>query len=293
MRLSDLPLGSKIKFGKYQGIEDEKPEDIIWLIVDKNHEGYPENSCTLMSEYCLDNLIFDYREIGNPDTWYVPEKSHPTNTRSGYGNRRWSVSNICQWLNSDKPAEKWYTPQHQYDMPPNSNVHISFNYYYRPGFLSYFKKQEIEKLLDTTLITALSGSDTNGKTGEKEISINKIFFLSVTEVFNTTPNNNTILEGKYFNFFTNNITKAYPKNNLNSVGWWLRTCSNVDGTNGHGVNYNGINQITFCYATHSNWWIRPCCNISLNNSIIEDSDGTYKIEYSKATKYISYKGGQK
>ena len=49
-KLSNLPLKSKVKFGKLYS----KP--IVWLVADKNHNGYPSNSVTLVSEkitkYC-------------------------------------------------------------------------------------------------------------------------------------------------------------------------------------------------------------------------------------------------
>lgn len=54
-RLSDLPIGTKVKDSdtKYGG------SPIIWLIADKDHQGYPGNSVTLISERVLLDKRFD------------------------------------------------------------------------------------------------------------------------------------------------------------------------------------------------------------------------------------------
>ncbi|MGO3017871.1 MAG: DUF6273 domain-containing protein, partial [Anaerococcus sp.] len=54
-RLSDLPTGAKIKETntKYGG------RTLIWLIADKDHQGYPSNSVTLISEKVLLDKKFD------------------------------------------------------------------------------------------------------------------------------------------------------------------------------------------------------------------------------------------
>ena len=44
--LSNLPIGAKVKFGRYS-VEGEPAQDIIWLVVAKNHNSvptYPSNS---------------------------------------------------------------------------------------------------------------------------------------------------------------------------------------------------------------------------------------------------------
>ena len=54
-RLKDLPVGAKIKDvdTRYDGRE------IVWIIVDKNHKGFPNNSVTLISEKVLNDNRFD------------------------------------------------------------------------------------------------------------------------------------------------------------------------------------------------------------------------------------------
>ena len=46
--LSNLPIGAKVKFGKHS-VNTEAAQPIIWLVVAKNHTGYPSNSVTLVS----------------------------------------------------------------------------------------------------------------------------------------------------------------------------------------------------------------------------------------------------
>lgn len=61
-RVKDLPIGSKIKDEntKYLGAP------ITWMVVDKNHVGYPENSVTLISDKILCYKCFDFKEKLQP-----------------------------------------------------------------------------------------------------------------------------------------------------------------------------------------------------------------------------------
>jgi hypothetical protein len=90
--LSNLPLGSKIKYGKHS-INGETAQSITWLVVAKNHSGYPNNSVTLFAEKVIDIRCFDMRE-----------KSPSHQDRIDGGNNRYSYSNIDQWLNKDDAA---------------------------------------------------------------------------------------------------------------------------------------------------------------------------------------------
>ena len=50
-----------------------------------------------------------------------------------YGDNRWWKSVYRQWLNSDQPATKWWTPQDKWDMMPECAKTI-------PGFLAGFSE---------------------------------------------------------------------------------------------------------------------------------------------------------
>ena len=98
--LSNLEVGSKVKFGKYQ-VESETPETIVWTIVARNHvsePSYPDNSVTLHASKILDLRCFDAKEPNNSNS-----------DRKNYGNNRYSVSNMHQWLNSNAAAGAWYS----------------------------------------------------------------------------------------------------------------------------------------------------------------------------------------
>lgn len=54
-RLKDLPVGAKVK-----EIDTRiNGREIVWIIADKNHRGYPKNTVTLISERILTNRKFD------------------------------------------------------------------------------------------------------------------------------------------------------------------------------------------------------------------------------------------
>ena len=108
--LAGLSIGSKVKFGKYQ-VNKEDAQPIIWTIVAKNHTGYPENSVTLHATEILDLRCFDAIEPNNSDS-----------NRATFGNNRYSVSNIDQWLNKNNVKARWYSAAHSADQSPNTSA---------------------------------------------------------------------------------------------------------------------------------------------------------------------------
>ena len=77
--LSNLTVGSKVKFGKYQ-VNTEDAQPIVWTIVAKNHSctpAYPENAITLHATEILDLRCFDAKEPDNSNS-----------ARQNYGNNR-------------------------------------------------------------------------------------------------------------------------------------------------------------------------------------------------------------
>ena len=68
---------------------------IIWKIADKGHTGYPSGAVTLITERIISLKCFDAIESGNSD-----------GNRRSYGNNRWTLSNVRQWLNSQAAAGK-------------------------------------------------------------------------------------------------------------------------------------------------------------------------------------------
>lgn len=85
-RVEDLSVGAKIKFGAYS-VSGEEPHKIAWIKVHHNN--------TLYNEFAEDILPFDAKEPLNPRV-----------NRRNYGSNRYSVSNICGFINSEQ--EDWF-----------------------------------------------------------------------------------------------------------------------------------------------------------------------------------------
>jgi len=130
--LNDLPIGALVKDTNTRSYGSP----IIFRIVDKNHDGYPDNSCTLLSENTLRTLVFDWNE--------------PTNPHGVSGSQSYALSNIRQWMNSNDAA--WYQPTCDYDTPPSSTEpYPCSNYVNEPGFLTNFSEAMQDALMLTNI----------------------------------------------------------------------------------------------------------------------------------------------
>ena len=277
--LSNLPVGAKVKFGKYS-VNGETAQDIAWLIVAKNHTStpaYPTNSVTLLAEKIVDLRCFDAAE--------------PSSTNSGtkeYGLARYDVSNIRQWLNSSATGDSWYTTKHPYDQSPSSTyVSYSTPYASRPGFLNAFNDNERNAILTTTIRYY------DYSTGYKDLS-DKVFLPSYCEISGTSSEP-LDLEGAQFSYFANGgstlsgiTSQAYnhspstkkPTSINAKCAWWTR--SSTDATD--------YNRVYLLEASNSLGWIRtypkdgsqgvrPALNLSSTISVSDttDSDGSYTV----------------
>ena len=99
-KINTLAVGAKVRdpLSKYYGVP------VGFQIADKNHAGYPANSTTLAAEKILCLKPFDAMESGG------------NSNRQSYGNNRYSLANLRQWLN--KSGTNWYQAQHSYDRAP-------------------------------------------------------------------------------------------------------------------------------------------------------------------------------
>ena len=142
--LSNLPIGAKVKFGKYS-VNGEAAQPIIWLVVAKNHSStpaYPSNAITILTEKIVDMRAFDAIETNRPN-----------------GYNRYSMSNIDQWLNSDDPGGGWFVAKHSSDAAPIAGrVWNNTAYGERPGFLNAFSKVEKNSILTTTICSRVDSS---------------------------------------------------------------------------------------------------------------------------------------
>ena len=210
---SKLAVGSTFKLGKYQ-VESETPWPIEWEIVHQESDYQ-----IAMTKQIIDCRCFDAKEPNNTDS-----------DRPRWGNSKWSVSNIEQFLNSDQAT--WYNAQHDYDAPPNStNVSQSGNnadnpYDTHKGFLYYWPDEEKALLKDMTL-TLANNTETDG--GGSYTWTGKVWLPTYTQMSGNS--NNSITEGTKFDKYSDNnsriktINKYCAENNK-----WCKTKSKTEGT---------------------------------------------------------------
>ena len=280
--LSNLPIGAKVKFGKYS-VNGETAQPIIWLVVAKNHSStpaYPSNSITLLAERIIDLRAFDATESANSNS----------NRRFG-GNNRYSVSNIDQWLNKDGVGGSWYSAQHDVDRAPDkAGVLAGTEYVDRPGFLNAFTTEEKNAILSTT-IRAIVPTEDGG--GYEDIS-RKVFLPSTAEVGLTNGTN--IVEGeKWSHFTTANLIAyltpqayTYTLSNSKPSGvsvawlWWLRSNNQSNAHASYNIDENGARDVTYAY--NGSIGVRPALNLSstlmVSNAL--DSEGCYTLVWNAA-----------
>ena len=268
--ISNLPVGAKVKSPgtKYNGVP------IIWLVGHKTVDRVK-----LITERIITLKCFDAKEPSNPNS-----------DRRGYGNNRYSQSNIDQWLNSAAGAGAWYSARHTYDAPPNNaNVWVNYNEYdAEAGFLSNFEESFRNAILDTTIRVVKPSVDGGGY----EDITRKVYLLSNTEVGGS--NENDIAEGSKWDLFSNDDSrKAYPTaeavsaseytdSSLNASSpwyWWLRTPYAGYSNNARGVRPGGT---IGSYAAHDgSRGVRPALELPLTVMVSDspDTDGAYIIQW--------------
>lgn len=281
--LSNLPIGAKVKFGKYS-VNGETAEPIIWLVVAKNHAStpaYPSNSVTLLTEKVIDLRCVDAKEPNSPN-----------GSRITSGNNNYGLSNIDQWLNKDSEGGAWYVAQHSADQAPTDDSVIlgETAYAARPGFLNAFTSVEKNAILCTTIRVVKASVD---GAGYEDIA-RKVFLPSVTEVGVT--NQNGIAEGTKWSYFngrsseTSLTSQAYnntpsttkPASIEDEWYWWLRTPSVSSSYITNLIQPSGSQTGNSAYLGHNG--VRPALNLSstITTSDTTDSDGCYTLSPNSA-----------
>ena len=257
--LSNLPNQALIKFGSHS-VASEAAQPIIWMVADKNHNGYPSNSVTLITEKIIDQRAFDAVE-----------------SNQNYGNIDYKLSNIHQWLNSDAGAGKWYTASHSKDVAPtNDATTFGTGYSSRPGFLYNFSASERQALLPTTLTV---------KTGET-ISA-RVFLPSRMEITGSGG-----YEGdSRFSCFLTAYTNAKLTQQAFTYGQSTSKPSSINDTWEYHTRtpYNSTDRIVAISTNNGatgqaaprdgDSGVRPVINLSANTKISSttDADGCYTI----------------
>ena len=286
--LSNLPVGAKVKFGKFQ-VNTEDAQPIVWTIVAKNHQctpAYPENAITLHATEILDLRCFDAKEPSNSNS-----------DRRASGNNRYSVSNLDQWLNKDAAGGAWYSPAHSADHSPDTTAgtgSYGTQYATRPGFLNGFTDDEKAAILSTTIRVVKPITDG----GSYEDIARKVFLPSTTEV--GLDNENNIPEGTAWGYYTsdtarigyvtqqcfsNTLSSAKPSSKNTACDWWLRTPRYSFPDYVRNVRMNGT--LSYVFAFHGDLGVRPALNLS-SSLLVSDStdvDGCYTFVWTSPTEY--------
>ena len=271
--LSNLPIGAKIKFGKHS-VNGETAQPITWVVVAKNHTGYPSNSVTLLTEKIIDLRAFDAKEPNNSDK-DIAER----------GNNTYSLSNIDQWLNSSK--DSWYTPSHSADNAPSAGCVLYGTVYdSRPGFLSNFTLTERTAILPTTIIVTKYSHTT-------ETLSRGVFLPSATEIGAPL----SIADGSPWGYFANTssrmctVTNQCVENTLStnkptaSPYYWTWLLRSVNASDTYGVaSVSQTGSVNYPGAWYGDEGIRPVVNIGGEQKVSDatDSDGCYVPVFNSA-----------
>ncbi|WP_419958957.1 DUF6273 domain-containing protein [Psychrobacillus sp. BM2] len=308
-RVADLPLGSKIKMGKFK-FKGDTP--IIWRVVSNNHwekdSNYPLNSVTLITDEIIHQMARDGKEPDNALT-----------DRAAYGNNRYRLSNIRQWLNTNLGANNWYYPQNikgefhwnDRDTPPD-NTHIVLDLRQYPyadlqGFASMFKEYEQNLILPTKVKTGTHPeydySPTIGnENGSFDLTEDKFFLPSITElgfgtnIYQEINPNEGVEEGALIDYFADvenrksTMTDScyelskYSTWTFASMGYtadsnnyqYMTRSSHLDSSSRF---YLATDVATIASASNDTYSIRPMCNVTADTlvSTTPDEDGIYYI----------------
>lgn len=269
-RISELNVGDKVRFGAYS-IGNEGTHKITWIKVNGDN--------TFMSERIEDFRAFDAREPESPST-----------NRQRYGNNRYSISNIDQFLNSS--GDKCFIKRHEYDEPPTRNL-VSGNTEYanHHGFLKFFEGWEIDAIDDSTVMTALPDCEVGLENERLDVITRKVFLPSYTNLYGGTIRN--MSEGDYWEYFKNEINTdraamptAYAVEYSNvdeevehDENWyyWLRSPVADDGYSVRCVGRGG--DCNYCYANDGVLGVRPALKINPEILISDEPDdmGYYDV----------------
>lgn len=120
MTVNEVPVGGLIAFGNHG-------EDLMtWVKLDASN--------LMITQKRLDAMCYDEQEYHSD-----------SRARRNHGNNFFPESNICQWLNSDKPS--WYSKTHANDEAPY--------YHLREGFLNGLTEYERSALMEQEITIAV------------------------------------------------------------------------------------------------------------------------------------------
>jgi bifunctional DNA-binding transcriptional regulator/antitoxin component of YhaV-PrlF toxin-antitoxin module len=193
--------------------------EVVGVNHHKNINDESKPTITLMTKYLIRHAAFDGKEPTNPESDIAK-----------YGNSRWAVSNIRQWLNSEGKANEWFTPQHEYDTAPdistivNADATEAGSYADEAGFLAGFS-DEIKQHFATVRNTTIRYEDFLDPLSQyTEETEDKIFLFSGTEMgLNSNLDKNKLEGNTLSKKFINNasVFKTFKSGELGY--YWTRS----------------------------------------------------------------------
>ena len=248
--LGSLKAGDTIVFGTYNGTK------IKWTIFDTldKEKGFVTVG-SLASP--AGRMIFDQPEnaSGNPN---------PISQRKSYGNNRYYLSNIRQWLNSNKPKNEWWTASHDYDTAP---PYKSWN-----GFMYEITDYEKSIIVPKSVKCILDKNDGGGSE-----TMTDYFFLCSSYAMGGEfiyP-----LEDEHIYEWVEGVGANNRKFEAN---YWCRTINGTSsfsqvrffGSSGGLFNYNA----SYSYTNGGNLLVRPFCQLSTSTYMQwSDSEKAYVL----------------
>ena len=234
-----LPSNSRVKFARYDG------NDLIWKTA-KDSYG---NQFLIFSAESMNLSPFNTMEFD------AKEPNNPVNNNKLYGNSNYLLSNIHQWLNSDKAANQWYTAQHIYDAPPS--------YQNKNGFLYEWTEQEKRFAFDKTWDVRLS-SQSNPSPFKAKVVIPSQMEANFATF--GVPGN----ERKTGNL---DVLKTESNRVANGKAWGLRDQNN---------DYQFLGVASSGKSAPMGAWnpenqVRPLISIPINTPVELGADGTYHL----------------
>ena len=234
--LGDLPLGTKIKFGQWNG------SDFSWEVVDTLDKG--SGFVTVAADQNLGSRQYD-----------APEPNSPISNRRTQGNNRWAYSAVRQLLNSDQDTGAWWTAQYEYDVAPSYATQI-------PGFLKDFTTYEKGIVVTKTNKCILPNDDGGGTETVQDKFWFPSYYAMGLGVIQPLEDNHI------YEKFVDNESRSYQNN------YWLRSINGAESPSSvRSVNSGGAAGNN---TANSNVAVRPFCQLPTSAYMTwSDSDEAY------------------
>lgn len=265
-KLKDLPVGAKV----YRPNSKFLGEPVVFQVAHKK-----SNRIKLITKDIVAFRSFDAKEPKNSNS-----------SRQKFGNDRWLLSNIRQFLNAQGTYQ--FRAQHDADQAPTKNYVSGNAYENTPGFLSGFEQEFIDEILLTSNVTSIPSTDGGGT----EIVKDKVYLPSVTELGLDNPDG--VEEGERWGLFRDNISRvAYPtdiavmdddtgrEKKGEASGYATRTCLNKIPGYYRASSSDGSR--TFMVTVYTPNGLRPVLDLSPDISVSDNpnSDGVYTIIFNE------------